>query len=116
MSDDECTSFKDELEIVVNEVRNFVKTNATEVFIDILRREMYDQAEEGLRDGCFLIDDLFSALSKRADMDRLKKILNKDRSELLQWLLGQAYNSRIFRGIDLETDEEETYVTFSWGE
>ena len=129
-------SFKDELTAEVNSVRQKIKTEAINHFINTLKKAMkytaakgmtngsislrlnFDKFEDGYEDG--YEEDLAEDNTGDLELYRLSELLlmTQERKpgaiEIYNWLIKEIDKTGVFKGININIDEEKYELEFFW--
>ena len=125
-------SFKDELTAEVNSVREKIKTEAINHFINVLKEAMKNTARKGMTNGsislrlnfddCEYEEDEDCAEDHTGDLElyRLDELLlmTKEREpgaiEMYKWLIKQVNKTDVFKGICIDINTENFELDFFW--
>jgi len=125
-------SFKDELIAEVNSVRQKIKTEAINYFINILKRAMKNTASKGMTNGSISLrlnfdeceEDEYEDCTEDHTGDYELYILNelllmtKEREpgaiEIYKWLIKEIDKTGVFKDIYINIDEENYELKFFW--
>jgi len=124
-------SFKDELTAEVKSVREKIKTEAINHFINVLKEAMKNTARLGMTNGSISLRlDFDECEYEEEDCDedhtgdlelyRLSELLlmTKEREpgvlEMYEWLIKQVYKTDVFKDICINLNTEEYELDFFW--
>ena len=124
-------SFKDELIAEVNSVRQKIKTEAINYFINILKRAMKNTACKGITNGSISLrlnldecedgdEDCAEDHTGDYELYRLNELLlmTKEREpgaiEIYKWLIKEIDKTGVFKDIYINIDEENYELKFFW--
>ena len=125
-------SFKDELTAEVNSVRQKIKTEAINHFINTLKKAMKYTAAKGMTKGSISLRLNFDEFEDEYEEDcaedntgdlelyRLSELLlmTQEREpgaiEIYNWLIKEIDKTGVFRGIYINIDEEKYELEFFW--
>jgi hypothetical protein len=125
-------SFKDELTAEVNSVRQKIKTEAINHFINTLKKAMKYTAAKGMTNGSISLRLNFDEFEDEYEEDcaedntgdlelyRLSELLlmTQEREpgaiEMYNWLIKEIDKTGVFKGININIDEEKYELEFFW--
>jgi hypothetical protein len=125
-------SFKDELTAEVNSVRQKIKTEAINHFINTLKKAMKYTAAKGMTNGSISLRLNFDEFEDEYEEDcaedntgdlelyRLSELLlmTQEREpgaiEIYNWLIKEIDKTGVFKGININIDEEKYELEFFW--
>jgi fibronectin type 3 domain-containing protein len=129
------SSFKDELTAKVNSVRNTIKIEAVNVFIDTLKTAMKNVAARGRKSGSISLrfnfvdfedcDEDEAEDNNVLELSRLDELLaiedverggitDGDHMRIYKWLLTEVDKTSIFKDIHLNLNIEKFELNFFW--